>query len=271
MLGEVTAILNQAGAILLDCFERRVPAQEKGFLDIVTEADLRASHLISQQLEAAFPGIEVHCEEHPRAGSASRYWILDPLDGTKNFCHGHPYFCTSLALVEASQPVLAATFDPVRNELFTALRGKGAALNGKPIQVSSASELRQAMVASGFPSGKRHQALDPGPFLRMASACRALRRTGSTALDLAYVASGRFDAFWDWGLEDWDVAAGWLLVQEAGGWAGGWDGRAYTLGRQDVVLSNQRLPGEVAGLLTDSRSIFPCGGELLSPGENTPR
>jgi len=255
MLDDVTAILRQAGAILLDCFARRVPAQDKGFLDIVTEADLRASHLISQQLIAAFPGIEVHCEERPRAGSASRYWILDPLDGTKNFCHGNPYFCTSLALLEAGQPVLAATFDPVRNELFTALRGQGAALNGKPIQVSSVSELKQAMVASGFPSGKRHQSLDPGPFLRMASACRALRRTGSTALDSAYVAAGRFDAVWDWGLEDWDIAAGWLLVTEAGGWAGGWEGGAYALGRRDLVLSNQQLPRELASLLKDPQAI----------------
>lgn len=271
MLGEVTAILSQAGAILLDCFERHVPAQEKGFLDLVTEADLRASHLIAQQLEASFPGIEVHCEEHPRAGTASRYWILDPLDGTKNFCHGHPYFCTSLALIEAGEPVLAATFDPVRNELFTALRGQGAALNGRPIEVSGVGELKHAMVASGFPSGKRHQTFDPGPFLRMARACRALRRTGSTALDLAYAAAGRFDAVWDWGLEDWDVAAGWLLVTEAGGWAGGWDGGAYALGRKDLLVSNRRLLREVAGLLTDSPGITHCGGELFSPDESTSR
>jgi len=202
-------------------------------------------------LEAAFPGIEVHSEEHPRAGSAPRYWILDPLDGTKNFCHGHPYFCTSLALVESGLPVLAATLDPVRNELFTAVRGQGATLNGKRIEVSSVSELRQAMVVSGFPSGKRHQTLDPGPFLRMARTCRALRRTGSTALDLAYVAAGRFDAVWDWGLEDWDVAAGWLLIEEAGGWAGGWDRGPYVLGRKDLLMSNQQLPREVASLLLE--------------------
>jgi len=251
MLNEVSAILAQAGTILLDCFERRVPAQDKGFLDIVSEADLRASHLIEHRMAAAFPGIEFHSEEHPRAGSSPRYWILDPLDGTKNFCHGHPYFCTSLALMEANEPVLAATLDPVRDELFTAIRGQGAALNGKPIQVSNVSELRQAMVASGFPSGKRHQSLDPGPFLRMARACRALRRTGSTALDLAYVAAGRFDAVWDWGLEDWDVAAGWLLIREAGGWAGGWDGGLYGLGRKDLLLANQRLPAEMLPLLIE--------------------
>jgi len=134
---------------------------------------------------------------------------------------------------------------------FVGIRSQGAALNGKPIQVSNVSELRQAMVASGFPSGKRHQSLDPGPFLRMARACRALRRTGSTALDLAYVAAGRFDAVWDWGLEDWDVAAGWLLIREAGGWAGGWDGGPYGLGRKDLLLANQRLPAEVLPLLIE--------------------
>lgn len=241
MLATVTEFVHEAGEIVLECYARRVPSMEKGHLDIVTEADLAASAHLTERLRKAFPDHDVVCEEHPDSSPRDICWIIDPLDGTKNFTHGHPFFCVSAARLEAGQPRIAITYDPIRRETFTAVLGQGAHLNGEPIHVSGLERLSQAMLTSGFPSGKRHRHLSPQPFLDIAREAQALRRTGSSALDLAYVAAGRFDAVWDWGLETWDLAAGLLLVAEAGGVCLDWRGQPYQLGTPGIAAGNAAL------------------------------
>ncbi len=227
MLQTLTPFIEEAGQIVLDCFARRVPATHKSYLDVVTEADHAASALLSSRLRATFPSHGIVSEEAPPQGPSDLCWYIDPLDGTKNFAHGHPFFCVSAALLRDGLPIVAITHDPVRRETFTAELGGGAFLNGAPIHVSAIEDLSQAMLASGFPSGKRHRALNPQPFHEISRVSQALRRTGSSALDLAYVACGRFDAAWDWGLEPWDVAAGLLLVTESGGLCTNWQGESF--------------------------------------------
>lgn len=214
----------------------------KGDFDIVTGTDLAASQLISQRLKQHFPGDAIICEESGHAaGGSGRVWYVDPLDGTKNFARGIGHFCTILAREEGGLVQLAVIHDPLRGETFTAQRGKGAWLNGERLEVSAPATLERSMVASGFPSSKRHAGLDAAPFHRVCQSVQALRRSGSTGLDLAYVAAGRYDAIWDWGLEPWDVAAGLLLVEEAGGLCTDWQGVPYRLGTPGLIAASPWL------------------------------
>ena len=259
MLETVTGFVHQAGALVLEAFHRRVPAQPKGLLDVVTEADLASSELLTQLLRNAFPAHGVVSEEAHALGSTETYWCIDPLDGTKNFCRGIPHFCVTIALIEGGFPTLAITHDPVRGETFTAERGGGAHLNGASLAVSQVAPLDQAILASGFPSGKRHRDLDPQPFLEIARRAQGLRRTGSSALDLAYVAAGRFDAAWDWGLQPWDVAAGILLVREAGGVCSDWIGDPVSLPPGGIIAANQPLHPALIHILKPLTPKAPNG------------
>jgi myo-inositol-1(or 4)-monophosphatase len=235
-------IAHEAGALLREHWGRDAHCESKGDWDIVTAADHAVEELLLRRLASHFPSQPVVSEEAggmaPPAGVS---WIVDPLDGTKNFHHRHEFFCTMLARLRDGVPDLAVIYDPIRNETFWAECGGGAFRDGEPIRVSPTAEMRDALIVSGFPSGKRHRGQDPGPFFRVLHSAQALRRTGCTGLDLAYLACGRFDAVWDTGLEPWDVAPGLLVAEEAGAVACGWDGSPYRIGDARLVIATPGL------------------------------
>jgi len=212
-------IAREAGAVLLEFLERRVRVESKGEFDIVTEADRASERLIVARLHERFPSHAVVAEEGTGKDiEAAEYrWYVDPLDGTTNFAHAFPMFNATLALEHDGELISGAIYDPVRNEMFLAERGGGAFLNGARIHVSSIDVLDHALLATGFPSRKRHRNVNVHFFYQMSMMTHGVRRAGSAALDLAYVACGRFDGFWEFGLNPWDMAAGTLLVGEAGG------------------------------------------------------
>ncbi len=213
-----TEIAREAGALLANYFERRVSYELKGEFDLVTEADRASEKLVVERLRSYFPAHNIVAEEGGGHESSSEYrWYVDPLDGTTNFAHGFPMFSVTLGLEQAGELICGCIFDPVRQEMFTAERGSGAYLNNRRIRVSRATRVEDSLVATGFPSRKRHQNINVHFYYQMAMDSHGVRRAGSAALDLAYVAAGRLDAFWEFGLNPWDMAAGVLLVDEAGG------------------------------------------------------
>jgi myo-inositol-1(or 4)-monophosphatase len=222
----------RGGAVLRQRFGARRTIEFKGGIDLVTDADRASEAALLGFLHHRFPGSAVLAEESGRSGAdaatAPLRWYVDPLDGTTNYAHGVPHFAVTVAVEDREGLSAGATWDPLRDELFTAARGEGARLGQDPIRVSSAAELSQALLVTGFPYDVHRDAEGPlrlfGAYLRRA---RAVRRFGSAALDLAWIACGRFDGFWEAKLKPWDVAAGILLVREAGGavadFAGGGD------------------------------------------------
>jgi myo-inositol-1(or 4)-monophosphatase len=211
-------IARESGALLANFFERRIPFELKGDFDLVTEADRSSEKLIVERLRSHFPSHNIVAEEGGGHQSASEYcWYVDPLDGTTNFAHGFPVFNVTLALERAGELIAGVVFDPTRPEMFTAERGAGAYLNNRRIHVSKAMRIEDSLVATGFPSQKRHQNINIHYYYQMAMISHGVRRAGAAAIDLAYVASGRLDGFWEFGLNPWDMAAGILLVEEAGG------------------------------------------------------
>lgn len=222
MLRAVAAeVAREAGELLRGRFtgRRAVDARAKSPRNIVTEADLAAERLLRERLSARFPAHAIVGEEYaPREGRGVS-WHVDPLDGTTNFAAGIPHWSVSIGAVDSEGPVAAAVYDPIRDELFTAARGEGAALNGCELAVSTTGELDDALVATGFAAMRGHEP-DHACLERFTAAIvrvKGVRRLGSAALDLAYVAAGRFDLFFEEGLSSWDTAAGALLVREAGG------------------------------------------------------
>jgi myo-inositol-1(or 4)-monophosphatase len=257
-LATAISIAEEAGVLVRAGFGSGMESRQKGHFDIVTATDVAVSQLMVGRLQDEFPGDAIVCEEAGRLdGSPDRQWYIDPLDGTKNFAHGLAHCCTMLALEVRGELEVAVIHDPLRGETFTAERGHGAYLNGLPIRVSATASLKDAMVTSGFPSAKRHADLDPAPFFRVGQNVQGLRRTGCTGLDLAYVACGRFDALWDWGLEIWDLAAGLLLVQEAGGVCSDWGGSPYRLGAPGLIAAGPGIHGPLSTCLT-VRDDSPC-------------
>ncbi len=211
-------IAREAGALLANFFERRIPFELKGDFDLVTEADRTSEKLIVERLRSHFPTHNIVAEEGGGHKSGSEYcWYVDPLDGTTNFAHGFPVFNVTLALERAGELIAGVVYDPTRPEMFTAERGSGAYLNNRRIHVSKAKGIEDSLVATGFPSQKRHQNVNIHYYYQLAMISHGVRRAGSAAIDLAYVASGRLDGFWEFGLKPWDMAAGILLVEEAGG------------------------------------------------------
>jgi myo-inositol-1(or 4)-monophosphatase len=212
-------VARESGALLAGRFTAGVQVDAKGRFDIVTEADHDAERVILQRLSSEYPSHAVVAEEGGRrSGTSSTHcWYVDPLDGTKNFARGYPAFAVSIAMECDGELVVGVVFDPIRGELFAAERGAGAFCNDRRIRVSAARRLDHCVIATGFPSASRHVCPDMRVLEHLAMTTQGLRRSGSSALDLAYVASARIDAFWDIGLKPWDVAAGRLLVIEAGG------------------------------------------------------
>jgi myo-inositol-1(or 4)-monophosphatase len=236
----------EAGDILRREFDRPKQISYKGEVDIVTESDRRSEALIVSRLRKHFPEHAIIAEEGGGGGVGARYcWHVDPLDGTTNFAHGYPCFAVSIGLAEDGVPIAGAVFNPVSNEMFSAARGEGAFLNGKPIHVSPIEKLAYSLVATGFPTHQRKRSANINYYWEFTLRSHGVRRDGSAALDLCSVACGRFDAFWEFGLKSWDTAAGVLLVQEAGGTVTDINGEPYRLGGPHTLASNGRIHGEM--------------------------
>ncbi len=245
------AAAREAGDILLAEFARPVNITYKGEVDIVTQADGRSEQSIVSRLRREFPEHSIVAEEGGGTERASRFrWHVDPLDGTTNFAHGYPCFAVSIGLEEDDAVVAGVIYQPVSAELFTAARGAGAYLNGKKIQVSSIETLATSLLATGFPSAKRTENANIHYYWDFTLRSHGVRRDGSAALDLAAVACGRFDGFWEFGLRSWDTAAGVLLVQEAGGAVTRFDGQPYRPGDPEILASNRRIHPELRSIAT---------------------
>ncbi len=238
-LSAAVEIARGAGALLMPYFDRRVRVEYKGEVDLVTEADRASEAYIIERIRARFPDHSILAEEGGGRERDSAYrWYVDPLDGTTNFAHAFPFWCVSIALERSREMIAAAIYDPNRNELFTAERGSGAYLNNRRIQVSKTAELGSSLVATGFPTHKRYKNPNIHFYYQVNVRSHGVRRAGSAALDLSYVAAGRMDAFWEFGLKPWDVAAGALIVQEAGGRVTDMKGAAHWVTSEHVVASN---------------------------------
>jgi myo-inositol-1(or 4)-monophosphatase len=232
-------IAREAGALLATYFERRVGFELKGEYDLVTVADRASEALVVERLRSHFPSHAVVAEEGGGHESSSEYcWYVDPLDGTTNFAHGFPIFNVTLGLERAGVPVAGVVYDPIRLEMFTAERGGGAYLNNHRIRVSATSRLESSLLATGFPNRKRGGHPNIHFYHQLAMATHGVRRTGSAAMDLAYVACGRLDGFWEFGLSPWDMAGGRLIVTEAGGRYTDMKGGPHTLRSPDLVADN---------------------------------
>ncbi len=254
-------IAREAGALLRGFYASGVAAEYKGDVDLVTEADRQSEKLISEQLSAAFPTHGIFGEEGTRQALDSEYrWYIDPLDGTTNFAHGFPVFCVvlgcerrapGLAADQDGEMVAGVIYDPLRDEMFSAERGGGAFLNGKPIHVSQTAILQESLIATGFPSHKRHRSPNVHFYQEFTLRSHGVRRAGSAALDLAYVAAGRIDGYWEFILNPWDTSAGYLLVEEAGGKITHFDGGKFTLDSREVFATNGKIHGEMQALFAD--------------------
>jgi myo-inositol-1(or 4)-monophosphatase len=227
----------------------------KGAIDLVTEADHAAEEIAVSTVRAERPGDSVLAEERGKQGATATRWIIDPLDGTTNFARSFPMFAVSIGVEHDGDLVAGAVYIPMLGEMFTAARGAGAALNGKPIRVSSTSKLDRGFLATGFPYDIRTNPdnnLDH--FARFATRALAIRRAGAAAIDLAYVACGRFDGFWELRLKPWDLAAGALLIQEAGGRITVIDGAPFRLSCPGICASNGQIHDEMLAVLQRERS-----------------
>jgi len=254
----VEPIAREAGELLMSYFARHVKVEYKGEVDVVTEADRASEALILDRLQARFPRHDVVGEEGARRETGSDYkWYVDPLDGTTNFAHGFPVFCVSMGLEHRGQLIAGVVYDPTRGEMFSAEKGSGAYLNQRRIHVSKTARLAESLVATGFPSHKRHQNPNIHFYHQITLRTHGVRRAGSAALDLACVASGRFDGFWEFNLNPWDLAAGVLLAEEAGGQVTGFHGQPFRLADREVVASNGLVH---ADLLREFKEIFEGRG-----------
>jgi len=224
----------------------RVGHQAKGVADYVTEVDIAAEQEILYQLGKAYPDHAFLAEESGQTGNAKsdHLWVIDPLDGTSNFMRGIPHYCVSIACIVDGRLAHAVVFDPVRQEEFTASRGRGAQLNGHRLRVSNRTDLRECLLGTGIPFlGHEQQRLPQytQTLAELAAQCMGIRRAGAAALDLAYVAAGRFDGFWETGLERWDIAAGALIIKEAGGLISDLSGSERYLDNGQVVCGNPKI------------------------------
>jgi myo-inositol-1(or 4)-monophosphatase len=262
-LPAMSAIAREAGALLMPYFHRGLKIEYKGDADLVTAADRASEKMIRERISQQFPSHDVLGEEQGLDDQGGDYrWYVDPLDGTTNFAHGYPVFCVSLALEHraSSRRVAGVVYDPTRDELFSAEVGKGAQLNGKAIHVSKAATLKECLLATGFPSHKRHKNPNIHFYHQITLRTHGVRRAGSAALDLCNVASGRFDGFWEFNLNPWDTAAGVLIVEEAGGRVSRYDGSAFRIDSSETLASNG-LVHDV--LLREFKEIF--AGRGLDP------
>src|SRR5208283_4221397 len=245
----MSEIAREAGALLMEYFHQHLKIEYKGEADLVTAADRAAEAMIRVRIRQRWPSHDVLGEEQGLSDQGSEYrWYVDPLDGTTNFAHGYPVFCVSMGL-ERQTPeqrssgklgsrIAAVVYDPTRNELFSAEQGRGAWLNGEAIHVSKTATLKESLLATGFPSQKRHKNPNIYFYHQITLRSHGVRRAGSAALDLCNVASGRFDGFWEFNLNPWDTAAGVLMVEEAGGRVTDFSGGPFQIASRETLASN---------------------------------
>src|ERR1700740_694493 len=246
-------IAREAGAGLREEAQRPVDISYKGDYDLGTQADKRSEAGVVGRLQKYFPGHAVAAEEGTGKETGSEFkWHVDPLDGTTNFAHGYPCFCVSMALAKGDELLLGVIYNPMSEEMFSAARGEGAFFNGKRMQCSKIPALRSSLLCTGFPNHKRHAHPNIHYYWDFTLYSHGVRRDGSAALDLAYVAAGRFDGFWEFGLAPWDIAAGILLVREAGGYIIDMVGGHDMMASGDVLAANAHLHLHLAALIKEA-------------------
>lgn len=248
MLNFAIQTARDAGSMLAERLGRVLQVSHKGEIDLVTEVDVASERLIIDRIKSHYPRHAILAEESGASegidssrasGEQSEWkWIIDPLDGTTNYAHGYPCFCVSIAAEHKGKLALGVIYDPMRDEMFSVERGQGAALNGRRISVSQTDDLNRAMLCTGFPYDVRERGEFARHFTNFIMNAQAVRRDGSAALDLAAVACGRFDGFWEEGLRPWDVAAGVLLIEEAGGRVSRYDGGPCDIYTPPILASN---------------------------------
>ncbi len=254
----MSSIAREAGALLMRHFRQRVQIEYKGDVDLVTIADRESEKLITGRIREQWPEHDILGEEGTNTNRGSDFrWFIDPLDGTTNFAHSYPVFCVSMAVEHKGELRAGVIYDPTRDELFAAERGRGATLDGAPIHVSTQKRLAESLLSTGFPSHKRHKNPNIHFYHQLTLRSHGVRRAGSAALDLANVACGRYDGFWEFNLNPWDTASGVLLVQEAGGKVTRFDGTPFRLDSREVLASNTLLHQE---LLTNFEEMFAGRG-----------
>ena len=242
MLNFAVDVARDAGGLLMQKLGA-AKVTNKGDIDLVTEADLASENLIIERIRSYYPQHEILAEESGETtlagGKRSEWkWVIDPLDGTTNYAHGYPCFCVSIALEHKGVLEIGVVYDPVRDEMFAAERGSGATLNDRRIRVSEVEDLKDAMLVTGFPYNVRERPDFTRDFANFTMAAQAVRRDGSAAIDLAYVACGRFDGFWEDGLSPWDIAAGMLLIEEARGKVTNFDNEPLSIYTKKVLATN---------------------------------
>lgn len=248
-LQTATEAAKEAGRFLFDNLKTPFSISKKGRINLVTEMDVKAEEMIISRIREQHPEHQILAEERGlEEGTSPARWIVDPLDGTTNYSHGYRFFCVSIALEWEGVIELGAVFDPVTSELFSARRGKGAWLNGRPISVSDGSSLLDSLLCTGFSYHRSEIQKNLQLFGRLIMEARAVRRDGAAALDLCFVACGRFDGFWELSLNPWDVAAGKLIVEEAGGLVTGFDGSPCTVYDRQIVASNGKIHAQIINL-----------------------
>jgi myo-inositol-1(or 4)-monophosphatase len=250
MLDFAVTLGKKSGAFLRDHLSGDLTVEYKGLRDLVTKVDRGSQELIVQEIEQAYPEHSILAEEEYRKDKDSEFtWIIDPLDGTVNFVHRIPFFCVSIALYKSGKPYLGVCYNPVSGELFRAKAGEGAFLNDRRIRVSETVTLMESIVCTGFPYRQDEIDLIIERFKRVVKASQGVRRFGSAALDLCYVAAGMLDAFWEIGLKPWDMAAGVVILQEAGGMVTLVDGSPFELESGDILASNRKVHEELGRLM----------------------
>jgi myo-inositol-1(or 4)-monophosphatase len=247
----------EAGSLLMEKQKSQFSIEKKGAVDLVTDADRASEALIRDIIFDKFPGHSFQAEEGTVSTQKSPYlWLVDPLDGTTNYAHRFPVWCVSICLLESENPIAGCVYNPNLDECFTAERGGGAFLNGNRISVSKTDRLSDSLLATGFPYDIRESNINNlKEFSAFALSAQAIRRAGSAAMDLAYVACGRFDGFWEMKLHPWDIAAGSLLVQEASGLITSWSGSKFEIGSGEVLSSNGLIHAEMLNVLKGVRGL----------------
>ncbi|MBW1857445.1 MAG: inositol monophosphatase [Deltaproteobacteria bacterium] len=250
-------IAREAGIFLKNKLHSEHTIDYKGEINLVTEADKISEKMITSKITTLFPDHDILAEELTTIDRGSDFrWIIDPLDGTTNYAHGYPYFCVSIALERLDTMIVGIVYDPMLDEMFVAEKGKGAFVNEREIHVSNTREVIKSLLATGFPYDIREDSHNNlNYFNEMILQAQAIRRAGSAALDLAYVAAGRFDGFWELKLNPWDIAAGWLLVKEAGGIVTDMGGKNYFIESPSILASNGRIHAEMMAILESESSI----------------
>lgn len=259
-LAVATQAAHDAGALLLEWRGKVSGLRYKGSVDLVTDADIASERLIADRIAAAFPEDQLLAEEGTAAGQGAnhgRRWIVDPLDGTTNFAHGYPLYAVSIALEVDGVVQVGVVYVPTLDEMFAAVRGQGATLNGEPAMVSETEEIIQSMVCTGFAYDPLVRPRNLAPWARFVAEAQAVRRDGAAALDLCYVACGRYDGFWEAELSPWDVAAGSLIVAEAGGTITGYQGQPVDIYGREVVASNGKIHQVMLAVLAETAGEPP--------------